>query len=314
VLVEALDAALPQTQCRRCGEPDCRRYAEALADGRAEIDRCPPGGAEGIVRLAGIIGRAPRPLDATCGQEGPRRLAVIDEALCIGCTLCIQACPVDCIVGAAKRMHTVIEPQCTGCELCVPACPVDCIALLEATPGRSGWQAWSPVQAADSRLRYRAREARLARRRREREQRLAARAGRTLGVADAPATPGAATVATPPTDDAAGNSAERGLRRAHPGPGLCAALRRADRRRTGVTTDARGPQARHDRRGAGARPRPPRRLAPASRRRSYHFAARPHGSTRHSLLPRQRRAARRRTLPDAPWPGLLRAPLPESRR
>ena len=203
VLVEALDAALPQTQCRRCGEPDCRRYAEALADGRAEIDRCPPGGAEGIVRLAGIIGRAPRPLDATCGQEGPRRLAVIDEALCIGCTLCIQACPVDCIVGAAKRMHTVIEPQCTGCELCVPACPVDCIALLEATPGRSGWQAWSPVQAADSRLRYRAREARLARRRREREQRLAARAGRTLGVADAPATPGAATVATPPTDDAA---------------------------------------------------------------------------------------------------------------
>ena len=91
-----------------------------------------------------------------------------DEALCIGCTLCIQACPVDCIVGAAKRMHTVIESQCTGCELCVPACPVDCIALLEATPGCSGWRAWSPAQAADSRLRYRAREARRARRRRER--------------------------------------------------------------------------------------------------------------------------------------------------
>ena len=203
-LVEAIDAALPQTQCRRCGEPDCRRYAEALADGRAEIDRCPPGGAEGIVRLAGITGRAPRPLDASCGHEGPRRLAVIDEALCIGCTLCIQACPVDCIVGAAKRMHTVIESQCTGCELCVPACPVDCIALLEATPGCSGWRAWSPAQAADSRLRYRAREARLARRRREREQRLAARAGRTLGGAEAPPTRGAAPVGTLPTADAAG--------------------------------------------------------------------------------------------------------------
>ncbi|HEU4459904.1 MAG TPA: RnfABCDGE type electron transport complex subunit B [Methylibium sp.] len=163
-LVAAIDAALPQTQCTRCGEPDCRRYAEAVAAG-APINRCPPGGAEGIARLAAITGREPLPLDARHGLEGPLRLAVIDEARCIGCTLCIKACPVDCIVGAAKRMHTVIEAQCTGCELCLPACPVDCIVMLpaHADPQPCGWAAWSREQAEASRARYAARNARRAR-------------------------------------------------------------------------------------------------------------------------------------------------------
>lgn len=167
-LADAIDAALPQTQCTRCGEPDCRRYAEAIASGRAPINRCPPGGAEGIARLAALTGQPKLPLDPAHGVEGPRRLAVIDEALCIGCTLCIKACPVDCIVGAAKLMHTVIEAQCTGCELCLPACPVDCIALVAVetpAPGRAaatGWAAWSPTEAQAARRRYAAREARRA--------------------------------------------------------------------------------------------------------------------------------------------------------
>ncbi len=162
-LADAIDAALPQTQCTRCGYPDCRAYAEAIAAADAPIDRCPPGGAEGIARLARLTGRPPLPLDAACGVEGPRRLAVIDEAWCIGCTLCLRACPVDCIVGAAKAMHTVIEPLCTGCELCVAACPVDCIALIEASNGRTGWAAWSAAQAERSRERYARHRARAAR-------------------------------------------------------------------------------------------------------------------------------------------------------
>ena len=169
-LAELIDAALPQTQCTRCGEPDCRRYAEAVAEGRRSIDRCPPGGAEGIVRLAAITGQSVAALDPACGSEGPLRLAVIDEAWCIGCTLCIKACPVDCIVGASKHMHTVIEAQCTGCELCVPACPVDCIDMVALDPrpeAATGWAAWSPAQADAARLRYAARAQRDERRRGE---------------------------------------------------------------------------------------------------------------------------------------------------
>jgi electron transport complex protein RnfB len=162
-LADALEDALPQTQCTRCGYPDCRGYAEAIAAGDAAIDRCPPGGAEGIARLARLTGRAAGPLDPACGTEGPRRLAVIDEAECIGCTLCQRACPVDCIVGAAKTMHTVAAPLCTGCELCVPACPVDCIALVDASDGRSGWAAWSDGQARQARERYARHRARTAR-------------------------------------------------------------------------------------------------------------------------------------------------------
>ena len=175
-LAAQLDAALPQTQCTRCGYPDCRRYAEAMATGDADINRCPPGGAEGILRLAQIMGCDPLPLDAARGTEGPRALAVIDEAWCIGCTLCIKACPVDCIVGAPKLMHTVIDSLCTGCELCLPVCPVDCIAMLPVTPGKSGWLAWSEMQADEARGRYAFHQLRIERDQRENDERLAAKA------------------------------------------------------------------------------------------------------------------------------------------
>ena len=176
----ALDAALPQTQCTRCGYPDCRGYAEAMATGEAGINRCPPGGAEGVQRLARLTGLPPVPLDEACGHEGPRALAVIDEAWCIGCTLCIKACPVDCIVGASKRMHTVVDDQCTGCELCVPACPVDCIAMVPVTGAQTGWQAWSAEQAALARDRYTFHRLRVERDRRENDERLAAKAAAKL--------------------------------------------------------------------------------------------------------------------------------------
>ena len=159
-LVDRIDAALPQTQCTRCGFPDCHAYAEAIACDGAAINRCPPGGTEGIVRLARLTGLAVLPLDPVRGTEGPRTLAVIDENWCIGCTLCIKACPVDCIIGASKRMHTVIDEQCTGCELCVPACPVDCISMRPVTGTRTGWAAWSQAQAEAARRRYQERQAR----------------------------------------------------------------------------------------------------------------------------------------------------------
>ena len=153
-LAASLLDALPQTQCRRCGYLDCRDYAEAIASGGADINRCPPGGAEGVVRLARITGRAVRPLDPERGAEGPRLLARIDEAACIGCALCLKACPTDAIVGAATRMHTVAEDLCSGCELCLPVCPVDCIALVPASGEHTGWNAWTPEQAAQARQRY----------------------------------------------------------------------------------------------------------------------------------------------------------------
>jgi len=136
--VERIDAALPQTQCQRCGYPACRPYAEAIARGEAAINRCPPGGAEGVRVLARITGQPVVPLDPECGVEASPRIAVIDEDACIGCTKCIQACPVDAIVGASKLMHTVIADLCTGCELCLPPCPVDCIAMVDdaAKPSR----------------------------------------------------------------------------------------------------------------------------------------------------------------------------------
>jgi electron transport complex protein RnfB len=160
---DRIDAALPQTQCTRCGYPDCRAYAEAIVEDDAAINRCPPGGAEGVERLAALTGRAFLPLDPTCGEEGPRVMAVIDEAWCIGCTLCLDACPTDAILGINKRMHTVVETHCTGCELCIPVCPVDCISLAVETPGLSGWRAWSATQAEAARRRYGAHRARQAR-------------------------------------------------------------------------------------------------------------------------------------------------------
>jgi electron transport complex protein RnfB len=161
-LAARLHAALPQTQCTRCGYPDCAGYAQAVADGEAPINQCPPGGAQGVARLAALTGRPALPLNPDNGVEGPRRLAVIDENWCIGCTLCLEACPTDAILGGNKHMHTVIEPYCTGCELCVPVCPVDCIAMENVTGERTGWDAWSPQQADEALARYTVRQQRRA--------------------------------------------------------------------------------------------------------------------------------------------------------
>jgi electron transport complex protein RnfB len=184
-LAARLHAALPQTQCTRCGYPDCAAYAQAIADGEAGINQCPPGGAEGIVRLARLTGRSEAPLDPAHGVEGPRTVAVIDEAWCIGCTLCIKACPTDAILGANKRMHTVIEPYCTGCELCVPVCPVDCISLESVTGQRTGWAAWSQAEADQALERYTSRQQRLQREAQEHGERLERKAEAKL--ADLPA-------------------------------------------------------------------------------------------------------------------------------
>jgi electron transport complex protein RnfB len=174
-LADALNGALPQTQCTRCGYPDCRAYADAMARGEAEINQCPPGGAEGVARLSALTGRPALPLNPSNGQEGPRQLAVIDEAWCIGCTLCLKACPVDAIMGGPKRMHTVIDPLCTGCELCIPVCPVDCISLINITGDATGWQAWSAPQATEAQARYAFHRLRVQRDADERSARLAAR-------------------------------------------------------------------------------------------------------------------------------------------
>ena len=162
-LAARLNDALPQTQCTRCGFPDCAAYALAMSTGDAHINQCPPGGQQGIVRLAALTGRPVLPLNPANGTEGPLRMAVIDEAWCIGCTLCIKACPTDAIVGTNKRMHTVVEAWCTGCELCVPVCPVDCIDLRVVDETATGWAAWSAEQARLGRERYSARQIRLAR-------------------------------------------------------------------------------------------------------------------------------------------------------
>jgi Na+-translocating ferredoxin:NAD+ oxidoreductase subunit B len=177
---EALDAILPQTQCTRCGYPDCRAYAKALAEEHAPLNQCPPGGAEGVRRLAHATGRPAIPLNPVHGVEGPRGLAVIDETWCIGCTLCIKACPVDCIVGTSKTMHIVVDADCTGCELCVPACPVDCIQMVSVTGSSTGWAAWSQPQADRARQLYQARQSRVQRAAIEQDERLAKRAQEKL--------------------------------------------------------------------------------------------------------------------------------------
>ena len=133
-LINAIDALLPQTQCTKCGYEGCRPYAQAVAQGNADINQCPPGGIAGIRKLGRLLGRAEKPLNPSNGIEKPRAAALIDESRCIGCMLCIKACPVDAILGAAKRMHTVLTESCTGCELCLPPCPVDCIDMVELEP------------------------------------------------------------------------------------------------------------------------------------------------------------------------------------
>ncbi len=170
ILADRIDALLPQTQCEQCGYHGCRPYAEAIARGEAEINQCPPGGAAGIEKLAALLQRPVLPLNQAHGIEKPRMLARIVEADCIGCTKCIQACPVDAIVGASKLMHTVLADDCTGCELCVAACPVDCIELVPMPPKQI-----DEAHAGAAREHFQRREARMARERAEREAELAAR-------------------------------------------------------------------------------------------------------------------------------------------
>ena len=183
-LIEAIDALLPQTQCTKCGYQGCRPYAEAIARGDADINQCPPGGAPGILKLAHLLGREQKALNPANGVEKPRTAALIDESRCIGCMLCIHACPVDAIVGSPKQMHTVLTEFCTGCDLCVPPCPVDCIemvelgALAERDNRHATALAWQSVEsmAAIARSRYQFHQLRLEREKLEREQRLAKKA------------------------------------------------------------------------------------------------------------------------------------------
>jgi len=180
-LADRIDALLPQTQCTKCGHPGCRPYAEAMAIGAAPINQCPPGGAAGIAKLAALLRRPVLPLNPANGVEKPLTVAVIDEDLCIGCTLCIQACPVDCIVGAPTKMHTVIAAQCTGCDLCIAPCPMDCIAMVPVQPAR----AWDEHDAAVARRRYVERNARRATEHARNERRLADKAVAKLAELDA---------------------------------------------------------------------------------------------------------------------------------
>jgi len=179
-LADRIDDVLPQTQCTKCGHDGCRPYAEAMAAGRGEINRCPPGGAAGIRRLSQVTGRPIMPLNPINGVERPLHVAIIDESLCIGCTLCIQACPVDAIVGAARVMHSVVAEWCNGCDLCMAPCPMDCIAMVPLDPSRE----WSDSDACDSRARYRARLARLEIEREARETLLLDKARARLGEFD----------------------------------------------------------------------------------------------------------------------------------
>ncbi|KWE95555.1 ferredoxin [Burkholderia ubonensis] len=199
-LADRIEDLLPQTQCTKCGYDGCRPYAEAIAAGDANYNQCPPGGAEGVARLARLLGKPVIPLNPVNGDERARPVAVIDENLCIGCTLCMQACPVDAIAGAPKQMHTVIASLCTGCDLCVPPCPVDCIAMVPVTGEHTGWDAWTQAQADAARERH---DRRLARQRREREAAEARAAARRSASATASATPATPAATQPAAADAA---------------------------------------------------------------------------------------------------------------
>lgn len=179
-LADQINNLLPQTQCTKCGYPACQAYANAIADGIANYNQCPPGGQEGINRLAELLGKTSISLNPVNGIEKPRAIAFIEEAACIGCTLCIQACPVDAIMGANKQMHTVIPELCTGCDLCVAPCPVDCITMIPTASTLTGWQAWSQEQADGAKQRYQQREQRLIREKQENEKRLLAKAHEKL--------------------------------------------------------------------------------------------------------------------------------------
>lgn len=187
-LIDTIDALLPQTQCTQCGYQGCRPYAEAIARGDAEINQCPPGGTAGVRKLAQLLGCEQKALNPANGVEKPRTAALIDESRCIGCMLCIHACPVDAIVGSPKQMHTVLTEFCTGCDLCVPPCPVDCIEMVElgALSERGNWHASALTgqsvedMSAIARSRYQFHQQRLEREKIEREQRLASKDGAKL--------------------------------------------------------------------------------------------------------------------------------------
>ncbi|HEX3378573.1 MAG TPA: electron transport complex subunit RsxB [Paraburkholderia sp.] len=240
-LADRIEDLLPQTQCTKCGYPACRPYAEAVASGEANYNQCPPGGAEGIARLAALLGKPVIPLNSANGVERPRPLAVIDEQVCIGCTLCMQACPVDAIVGAPKQMHTVIAELCTGCDLCVPPCPVDCIAMLPVTDEATGWDAWSQNLADAARARHNRHETRLARERDAAEARAAARRAASasasapsaapVAVPAAGATQPTGTLAAPVADDA--EAKKRAI--------IQAALERARKKKDEMAAKGQGP-------------------------------------------------------------------------
>ncbi len=237
-LADRIEDLLPQTQCTKCGYPACRPYAEAVANGEANYNQCPPGGAEGVARLAALLGKPVIPLNSANGVERPRPLAVIDEQVCIGCTLCMQACPVDAIVGAPKQMHTVIAERCTGCDLCVPPCPVDCIAMPPVTGNATGWDAWSQTQADAARARHDRREARLTREREAAEARAAARragsrpAAQASDATQAGVTAPTAAPVTPAVDDA--EAKKRAI--------IQAALERARKKKEELAAKGQGPQ------------------------------------------------------------------------
>lgn len=188
-LIADIDSILPQTQCRQCGFAGCRPYATAIVEGQADINQCPPGGERGILKLAGLLGVSPKPLNTDHGVAKPRAVALINEQACIGCTLCILACPVDAIVGAAKQAHTVITEECTGCELCIAPCPVDCISMVPPRVSALGKDFETPItargyltddeerKAADrARARHQFRLERLEREKQERERKLVQKA------------------------------------------------------------------------------------------------------------------------------------------
>ncbi|HXZ95452.1 MAG TPA: RnfABCDGE type electron transport complex subunit B [Burkholderiales bacterium] len=171
VLVEQIDVILPQAQCGKCGYAACKPYAEAIVAGTADINQCPPGGETAIHRLAALLNRELKPLNPQFGVEKPMEIAVIDEQSCIGCTLCIDACPVDAILGAPKQMHAVITAYCTGCELCIPSCPVDCIRMIQSSQA-----VWSKQDADAARERFKFRNLRIQREQHDRDQKLAQKA------------------------------------------------------------------------------------------------------------------------------------------
>ncbi|WJF91662.1 electron transport complex subunit RsxB [Paraburkholderia bonniea] len=231
-LADLIEDLLPQTQCTKCGYDACRPYAEAIAQDTANYNQCPPGGAQGVERLARLLNRPVIPLNPENGVERPRPVAVIDETLCIGCTLCIQACPVDAIVGAPKQMHTVVKELCTGCDLCVAPCPVDCIAMVAVTGAATGWDAWSQQQADAARLRHDQHLARLARESEAAEARAAARRASTSAASPAASNPDASASATTPD-----NTAEEKKRAM-----IQAALERARQKKEAMAAKGLGPQ------------------------------------------------------------------------